>query len=163
MSIPDPPDCDAPAPGDADAEARAIRRAALNLLARREHSRRELRDKLRRRFADGTAIDLQLDHLERDRLQSDDRFAESFVRQRIARGFGPQRIAAEARSRGLRDEELSAALRALRPDWPSLAAAALAKKFGAAPAVDIHERARRARFLQYRGFSSEQFKQLLED
>ena len=138
-----------------------IRRAAMDLLARREHSLRELRDKLKRRFPDPELLMQELERLRDEHLQSDTRFAESFARQRLLRGQGPLRIRQEMRQRGLSDAEISAALEALDVDWFELAAEVLEKKFGGLPAEDLKERARRGRFMQYRGFSLEHFQDLL--
>ena len=139
-----------------------IRRSAMDLLARREHSRRELRDKLKRRFADLALIDRELDRLAQEQLQSDERFAASFLRQRVARGHGPLRIRQEARQKGISDKEISAALETEQPDWNDHAQAAYERKFGALPPGDLKEKARRSRFMQYRGFALEHYQHLLE-
>ena len=57
-----------------------VRLAAMNLLARREHSRYELRNKLKRRYPDEVVIDEQLDRLVDERLLCDARFAEARTR-----------------------------------------------------------------------------------
>lgn len=124
----------------------------MDLLARREHSLAELRRKLSRRFPDAEGVERALERLSRQGLQSDRRFAESFVRQRIERGQGPLRIAAEARQRGLSDDDLSEAMEGLQPDWPLLAQRVARGKFGDSAPATPQERARRIRFLQYRGF-----------
>ena len=139
-----------------------IRRAAMDLLARREHSRRELRQKLVKRFRDDAQIDAQLDRLAQEKLQSDQRFAESFVRQRVGRGYGPLRIRQEARQKGLDDSEIASAMEALEVDWYAVAEEVLGRKFGDTPGADIREKARRSRFMQYRGFSHEHYRHLLE-
>jgi len=132
----------------------------MDLLARREHAVAELRQKLARRFVDTELIDAQIEGLARDGLQSDRRYAESFVRQRIARGQGPVRIRGEMRQRDLAEALIDAALDAAGVDWQLLAAAALERRFGTAAPADLRERARRARFLQYRGFSPEHYRRL---
>lgn len=134
------------------------RNAAMNLLARREHSRTELERKLRSRFSP-QELDEALQRLVDEQLQSDERFAMSFTRERMRRGHGPLRISAELTQRGvdsvLADRAIAAIPRDEGVSWQSVAAEALAKKFGYAPAQDIQEKARRIRFLRYRGFSSE--------
>lgn len=137
-----------------------IRLAAMNLLARREHSLKELRHKLRRRFSDEHLIDHELTRLAQENLQSDTRFAESFARQRAERGYGPLRVRQEMRERGLSDSAIATAFDAADIDWYSLAAEVYRKKFGSVAANDIKEKARRVRFLQYRGFSAEHFQGL---
>ena len=138
-----------------------IRRAAMDLLSRREHSRCELRDKLKKRFSDLDLIDQELDRLADENLQSDQRFAGSFLRQRLSRGHGPLRIRQEARQRGISDLEISTAIEAEEPDWCALAEAAYSRKFGIAAADDIKEKSRRNRFMQYRGFALDHYQHLL--
>lgn len=140
----------------------AIRRAAMDLLARREHALEELRRKLLRRFADGELVDAILAQLAAENLQSDSRFAESFARQRVLRGYGPLRVRQEMRQKGLPDEAIQAALEALVVDWFEQAEQVYRKKFGPGEPRDIKDRARRTRFMQYRGFTAEQFGVLLE-
>jgi regulatory protein len=131
----------------------------MDLLARREHSRRELGHKLRRRY-DADEVETALITLAEENLQSDERFAMVFARERMLRGMGPQRIQRELLERGVSGAIADAALRDLQEEegvhWPQIARAALEKKFGDAdlPAA-FEERARRLRFLQYRGFSED--------
>ncbi len=139
-----------------------IRRSAMDLLARREHSRRELRDKLKRRYHDLNIIDEELDRLSEENLQSDQRFAESFLRQRLSRGHGPMRIRQEARQKGISDGEIGAAMEAEEPNWYDLARDTYQRKFGALPPDDIKEKARRSRFMQYRGFALDHYQHLLD-
>ena len=139
-----------------------IRRAAMDLLARREHSLRELRHKLRRRFGDTPLIEEALSRLADENLQSDERYAGSFVRQRAARGYGPVRIGQEMRERGLDRTAIAAAMEEANIEWRTLAADVCRKKFGDTPAADARERARRSRFLHYRGFEADDVRDLLE-
>jgi regulatory protein len=132
----------------------------MNLLARREHSRNELRQKLCKRFSDTRVIDQQIDRLAEENLQSDARFAESFVRQRFGRGQGPLRIRQDMRQRGIADDDIQSAMTAEDYDWFASAASVMERKFGSGPAADIHEKARRSRFMQYRGFELEHYQHL---
>lgn len=143
--------------------AAEIRRAAMNLLARREHSLGELRQKLRRQFDDETMLEAQLQKLADERLQSDDRYAESFARLRALRGYGPARVRQEMRAKSISDTAVARALAAAVPDWSVLAQEVFCKKFGAPGPVDLKEKARRARFMQYRGFSSDHYQHLLDN
>jgi regulatory protein len=134
-----------------------IRHAAMNLLARREHSMRELRNKLKRRFPDSDKIDEQLSLLIAERLQSDVRFAQSYARQRISRGYGPIRLREELRERGVSEADIAAAMDEMEIDWSAVATDVMCKKFGLRDAIDLKEKARRARFMQYRGFAAEHY------
>ncbi len=130
----------------------------MNLLARREHSRLELFRKLQRRF-DRRDLDQALDKLADEGLQSDERFSLSFTRERLLRGQGPLRIVAELRARGIPAEMASRAVDVVPAEegtsWSEQAELALQRKYGDADAADLKERARRARFLAYRGFRSD--------
>ena len=132
------------------------RRVALDLLARREHSAAELRRKLIRRGVVAERAEELVAGLAGERLQSDVRFAEQYVASRCERGYGPLRIVAELRQRGVLDELIARFLQANDPDWAERARAARRKRFGAEIPTGPGERARQARFLHYRGFTSEQ-------
>lgn len=140
-----------------------IRLAAMNLLARREHSVVELRNKLLRRFPDNGKINEQLSRLIEERLQSDVRFAESYARQRISRGYGPLRLREELRERGVSEADVAAAMQEMDIDWYAVATDAIHKKFGTLDPIDLKEKARRARFMQYRGFAAQHYQRLLND
>ena len=137
----------------AAADPRELERIAVGLLARREHSRAELAQKLATRGFAPADIESLLDRLAAQRLQSDSRFAEAYVRARAGRGYGPQRIRAELRERGLTAELIDHAL-AAQPaaDTPRIDDIWRRKYAGRLPA-DYRERARQMRFLQQRGFS----------
>jgi len=140
----------------------ACTRVALELLARREHSRRELVRKLGARGFPDDVIAPVLDELERTGALANARFTDSFVRSRIAKGQGPQRIRAELTQRGIADAEAADGLRAADVDWLATIRAVRAKRFGPELPRDYAERARQARFLQYRGFDSAQIRAALE-
>ena len=127
---------------------------ALGLLARREHSQRELRARLERGGHDEAEAGAALDRLRKSEYQSDARFAEMLARARIAQGYGPARIRAELKSHGLGDAEIRNALDGEDADWNALAASILRKHYGAKPARDHAERGKRAAFLLRRGFSA---------
>ena len=138
-----------------------IRRAAMDLLARREHSFKELSDKLSRRFTDQDLIVEQLEKLRDENLQSDQRFAEMFVRSRIGKFHGPIRIKNELRERGVAERWVSHAIREEGVDWAVLLEDLASNKYGEEPPVDARERARRMRFFQYRGFGFELIQRIL--
>ena len=147
---------------ETEADAPACARVALELLARREHSRRELTRKLAARGFTADVVAAVLDDLERSGALAEARFADSFVRSRIAKGQGPQRIRAELAQRGIDAEAADQVLRGADVDWLDTIRAVRAKRFGPQPPSDYEERARQARFLQYRGFDSAQIRAALE-
>ncbi|MEM6583066.1 MAG: regulatory protein RecX [Pseudomonadota bacterium] len=143
------------------ADSPDIRLAAMNLLARREHSLAELREKLRKRFSNEREIERQLIRLKEERLQSDERYAESYVRMRTAKGYGPRRVTHELEQKQVSVAHIAQAFEINEVDWTDLARQALVKRFGNSAAHDIKEKARRQRFLEYRGFTREHFEHLI--
>jgi regulatory protein len=143
------------------ADPGACERVALDLLARREHSRRELERKLGARGFPEELIATTLDALEQSGELAAARFTESFIRSRAARGQGPARIRAELAARGIDREQAAELLRAADIDWAALASSVLDKRFDAVRPADFIERARQARFLEYRGFDSAQISSAL--
>ena len=125
---------------------------ALGMLARREHSRRELKLKLRQKGYEGTEAGEALDRLGEQQYQDDDRFAEMLVRSRVSQGYGPMRVRAELKSHGLSDAKIRAVLDAAEVDWEASALNQLKRRFGVGSAPDREEKARRAQFLLRRGF-----------
>ncbi|MYA15624.1 MAG: regulatory protein RecX [Gammaproteobacteria bacterium] len=131
-----------------------VRNAAVRLLARREHSRRELAQKLAQRGHPRDLIEDVIDGLADAGMQSDERFVETFVRAAVARGQGPLKLRARLRECGIEDALASAAIDRDFDDWRDLASSAVAKRFGPAPPGDRADWAKRARFLASRGISS---------
>lgn len=135
---------------------------ALAMQARREHSRQEIRQKLLELGGETLQVEQLLDELVRRRLQSDDRFAEIYVRSRAERGYGPRVIEAELRSRGLAAELVQEAMAGSGYDWAEQAVLQRQKRFGRSQPAEMKEKARQVRFLQYRGFSGSQVSQALK-
>jgi regulatory protein len=148
--------------GEAEVYAKAV-----ELLARREHSAQELARKLRTRGCDQAVVETVLARLAAERLQSDARYAEVYLRQRSEKGYGPQRIRAELQERGVDERLIGEAMRRAvdegEVDWFERAATAYVRKFGGRPVEDLKDRAKRQRFLQYRGFSHEQIAAVVND
>ena len=138
----------------------AVRRAAMDLLARREHGRMELSRKLRSRGAPPDLIEPALERLADEGLLSEARYLESFVRMRANAGYGPLRIREELTQRGLLREEIEQALRDSGFDWNEQLREVWLRKFGELPG-DQRERARQGRFLSYRGYPLDSIGRLL--
>lgn len=128
------------------------------MLARREHSRTELKRKLSRRAFDADVIQVALDALESSGALSDERFVAAYIESRANRGFGPLRIAAELRERGVHasDSDLRAGY-----DWRDRCQALRERRFGDAPAATRRDWQRQARFLSTRGFPESIVRQVL--
>ncbi len=140
------------------------REMAINFLARREYSRAELESRMARKEVAPEEIAACLDALAEQGLQSDARFAESFVRTRVLRGQGVRRIQSELFQRGVEQSVQRQALADVvaqeNVDWFALAADTLARRFQT-PGDTPKERARRERFLASRGFEFDQIRHAL--
>jgi len=136
---------------------------ALKLLAQREHSRRELQQKLLAKGYAAEAIATALDQLQADKLLDETRFTEAYIRSRMNKGYGWLRIQQELQQRGIDTETMTAGLAELGTiDWLTLAQQAHAKRFGTLP-TDAKEKAKHMRFLQNRGFNQAEIRQVLEE
>ena len=127
----------------------------MDLLARREHSEQELRQKLKSRDYDVEAIDEVLQQLQQDGLQSDERFAEAYVNTRFNAGVGPFKIRYELRQKGVSDLLGDEILEPFSDRWNQLMVQQRVRKFGESIPADYGERMKQARFLQNKGFSPE--------
>lgn len=138
----------------------AVRRVAMDLLARREHGRAELSRKLRQRGATQDLIDPALDRLAEEGLLNESRYLESYIASRARAGYGPVRIREELSQRGLPHGEIDGALNESDVDWNENLREAWRRKFARLP-QDARERAQQGRFLSYRGYSMEAISRLL--
>lgn len=155
---------------EAPAAATELRDRALRLLGRREHSRLELERKLSGRETPPSTIASVLDQLEQEGLLQEERFVETYVAERFDKGFGPLRIRAELQTRGIGDELINRHVRidddsclALLCHADSRWMALNHRPQNDEPAADANRRetARRARFLESRGFPAHLIARLL--
>lgn len=138
-----------------------IRLKAMDFLARREYSRKELKQKLFERFPSSSEIDLVLDALTKDGLQSDARFADSFFRLRKNAGYGPKYILAELRQRGVDEVLVAEVFSGQGIDWNEAARQVFDKKFRGVDLSNQKARAKCMRYMQYKGFTFDHIKGLL--
>ena len=131
------------------------RKKAMDFLARREYGLGELVKKLTSKGFDRDVAEEVVSELSTEGLQSDARFAESFVQSRINQGKGPVRIRLDPTQRAQTDAPIEPALEEARADWHEQAREIRRKKFGRARPADFNEKARQMRFLQYRGFEQD--------
>jgi len=127
---------------------------ALTLLARREHSARELKTKLARKGLDADDSAAALAKLQAQDFQNDARFGEMLVRSRIAQGYGPRWISAELRTHGIDAARARELIDAAETDWPAVVRSQLRRRYGSKPAANVAERAKRVAFLLRRGFDA---------
>ncbi|HUP29681.1 MAG TPA: recombination regulator RecX [Usitatibacter sp.] len=131
----------------------SLKARAMRFLARREHSRAELRRKLSPKVAEGEDLEAVLDDLAERGWLSDARFAEHTARAK-ARRFGPLKLNHYLRSRGVDDDAIAAGVRAAGEQGAARMEEIWKSRFKAPP-VDGRESARQLRFLQGRGFAAE--------
>ena len=130
---------------DTPAELKA---RALRLLVRREHSRAELVRKLAPHAESEAALIAVVDLLQSKKQLSDERFAEERARS-LSRKYGAAMIRQDLKERGVADEIVE---RVCADGDLERARAILSRKYRT-PATTREEQAKRARFLQSRGFS----------
>ena len=124
----------------------------MELLVRREHSRRDLKRKLGLRGADPAQAEAAVEKLASLGYQDDDRFAASFARDRAAAGYGPVRIRQELAGHGLSRDQVEAALEQCETDWAASARALVDKRFRPEQLADPAKRRKAVDFLLRRGF-----------
>jgi len=133
---------------------------AFNLLARREHSATELTRKLLLRGFSLSEIETVLTTLSAENLLSNNRFTENYIHYRQAKGYGPVRIRAELRERGITEELIEHHLKIADNAWFVAVKQVWQKRFKNRVPEDFKARAQQMRFLQYRGFTQEQIESI---
>lgn len=100
----------------------------ITLLSRREHSVRELRQKMSQHGVNNAVIDCVIARLIDDNYQSDGRFAEVFCRSRVARKYGPKKIRYELKQKGIDDRTINAELSKYDDDFLENAKSLIVRK-----------------------------------
>lgn len=141
----------------------SIEQICLRLLARREHSRRELLDKLALRGYQRDEVEPVVDALAEQNWQNEERYAECYIRQRIQNGYGPMRIRYELQQRGIDQADLDQQAQEQAGGWQNLLLDVYAGKYDDNQKLTQAEWLKRSRFLQQRGFSGEMIKRLFAE
>lgn len=155
-------------------ELASIRVSAMNILAGREHSIDELRQKLRRKRRKYNTLDDDSERLESlietvleqlldDKLLDESRFTECFIRSRINKGSGPVKIRQELKIRGISSEFTDEFLDNSYEFWREHIQAVRSKRFGSQYPSDYKEQSRQSRFLYQRGFSGDLIQRLFNE
>ena len=131
---------------------KAIYNKALDIISRREHSQKELSDKLITKFNIPELVDSVIHNLLEKNLINDCRYSEAYVVARKRKGFGPKKIGYELVSRGV-NENIASEVIGAEGGWNEAALKAFNKKFKAGIAEDFKEQNKQKVFLQNRGFS----------
>ncbi|WP_448247348.1 regulatory protein RecX [Thalassotalea agariperforans] len=134
---------------------------AIGLLSRREHSLKELRQKLSQRGYELAEINEVLTFLVAENYQSEVRAAESIFRNRVSRGYGWLYIKNELKQKGVSSDIRNSIYQEQDVDWYQQVTATYHKKYADTEVIDHKDKAKRMRFLQYRGFSIDEILSVL--
>ncbi|MGZ4956276.1 MAG: regulatory protein RecX [Methylobacter sp.] len=143
--------------------AKEIQEICLRLLARREHSQKELLDKLALRGFDRDDALPVIDELAEQGWQDDLRYAESYARFRIRKGYGPIRVGYELLQNGIAAFDLEGIVKEEAGSWMGLMEQVYSKKYTDDTVLDRNEWAKRSRFLLHRGFSGAMISALFDE
>lgn len=133
-------------------DIKEIYKKALFLIARREHSQFELKQKLLIKGASRADIETVLASLAKEGLQCDERFAETYVRYRVDMGFGPRRISMELKKRGLSESLIRRFVPKDDEFWERALSSLWQRKYH----TQEKDYEKQARFLLQRGFTAQQ-------
>ena len=139
-----------------------IREICLRLLTRRDYSQLELLDRLAKKGFSHTESQTIIDDLAEQGWQSDQRFAESYARYRIKKGYGPIKISYELQQRGVESFDFDTVVFDLADDWDDLLRQVYERKYSDEKTLLSKEWLKRSRFLQQRGFSGELINRLFK-
>ena len=128
---------------------------ALDLLSRREHSQKEVKLKLQKKFKNSEEIDEVIKKLLANNIINDTRFTEHYINSRKRRGFGSKKISYELLSKGINESIIDSVLSNTN-DWKELAKKEFNKKYKDGPSGDFKTRSKQKNFLLNRGFSFEE-------
>lgn len=144
-------------------DATQINEVCLRLLARREHSQKELLDKLALRGFSRDQAQPVIDELAEQGWQDDSRYAESYVRFRIRKGYGPICVGYELKQNGIAAFDLESIVQEEAGSWMALLEQVYSKKYNDGTVLDRNEWAKRSRFLLHRGFSGTMISALFDE
>ncbi|WP_306519780.1 regulatory protein RecX [Rheinheimera sp.] len=142
--------------------AAELKKIAIDLLSRRDHSRQELAQKLKQKGGLDDDIQQLLDWCCAENYQSDERYAALLVRSKINKGYGPLYLSQAAREQGINKELLTRTIETLEIDWFELALAQYQKKYQGKPVEDFQDKQKRMGYLQRRGFNGAQIQYALK-
>jgi len=138
-----------------------VRRRALGLLARREHSCAELSTKLLARGVSPALVAETVAGLAARGLVSDERYARALCEQRCERGYGPLYVARELSARGVDEGVIAACVAFDDPAW--MRGLRRLRDRRTVAASDRAGQARQVRYLRARGYTHEQIQQVMRD
>tara|TARA_B100001109_G_C18836769_1_gene462353 strand:- start:85 stop:543 length:459 start_codon:yes stop_codon:yes gene_type:complete len=143
-------------------EEKDIRKKLLDFLSRREYSFKELIFKLKDRVNSSQKLFQELEKLKEEGLQSDERFTESFIRSRSIKGFGPEKISNELRSKGVEENLIKKMVYSQELDWRMILKKEFDKKYSQSEIYNLEDISKIKRFFFQRGFLHDEINELFE-
>ena len=138
-------------------EKSKLKNYVLWLLSRQEYSKTQIQQKLKIRGAEPEFASQLIAWCEQHGFIDDVRYSESFVRRQLNKGFGLMRIKNEAYQKGISADLVQTIVEELEIDWYLQAQSAYNKKFSDTNnSLDFKEKAKRMRYMSYRGFNHDQ-------
>lgn len=136
--------------------------SAIRLLAIREHSRRELSQKLTRKGFSSDLVDDLIDELKEQNLQSDSRYAEILINSRLRKGYGPIYVQHYLKDKGVDSDTIESMLDFNDVAWQKALIDTAEKKYGTQLPDDFQQKIKQMNFLKQRGFTAEQIRHYYE-
>jgi len=134
------------------------RASALASLVMREHSVKELQDKLTRKEYKPDSIEIVIEECLKDNYLNDQRFAEIYWRSRARKGFGPNKILMELKQKGIDSYMAHDASIQDELDFEDVVKAVYEKKFKGKEIKDFKDKLKRQNYLYQRGFGMDLIK-----
>lgn len=139
-----------------------LRNYALYLLARRDHSEFELKQKIESKGYLPEDTENILTRLKETGLIDDERFAENYISYRSRRGHGPNKLRMELKVKGVADSIIAQLVEITDNAWFSEALNVWRKQFKGVLPTDAKERAKQTRYLYNRGYTQDQISQVFK-
>ncbi|MCV6588127.1 MAG: recombination regulator RecX [Marinobacterium sp.] len=146
---------------DLQAQRSEIRNRIFRLLGRREYSLKELHQKLGVGHP-SAMIDEVLTQMVAEGYQSDRRFCEVYLRNRVGQYYGLNRVRQDMRQKGIAASMLTEVLEEQAPDWYELALQARLRRFPEPDRTDRKQGAKILRHLLQRGFNMDEARYALD-
>ena len=134
------------------------------MLSIREHSQKQMSQKLTNKGFEPSVIASCIDYLVENDWLSDERFCNSFIRSKADKGQGLKKIRSELVLQGIEHQTIYQQLQEENIDWQNVCIKALKKKLGIFSCDDIpkhitfRQKIKLENFLRFRGFSAEEIK-----
>lgn len=154
-----------------------LRQRAVRILTLRQHCEAELREKLQRSlmekrdakrpqaaapaFPGSFLIDEVVEWCRGCGWLDDSAYAQSYIRHRSQRGYGPRAIRYDLLQRGVAHDVIDTALQESEVDWSACAQRQLSRKFSPSTPLSWQQKGKMQSYLHQRGFSTENIRQSL--